>query len=167
MAARHSLFIRRVQTLIYAQKFPDLETPEIWPFGGAVDFKPTPQQMNGAKCETRGRRGLLVGYHVNPGGSWSGDYLCADLRNFETYSGKNRIRVYRTKTVTWKGDARPHFPLFDARERAREEKLEDGIKERYLNHVPFMMLNEGDDDSDSDEGVLDAFADRRSGEGDV
>ena len=52
-------------------------------------------------------------------------------------------------------------------ERAREEKLEDGIKERYLNHVPFAMLSEGDDDSESEADLLDPFVDIPSGEGDV
>ena len=131
-AARHALFARRLSinnsdgVNIYKQKFPDHPMPSLWPFGAAVDFKPTPQQNDNAKCEPRARQGILVGYHLNPGGSWSGDYLCAELRNFETYSGKNRIRVYRTKSVTWRGDSRPTFPLYEAKERVKQEKVGRG-----------------------------------------
>ena len=109
MAARHGLFIRRVNVAnedgvpIYRQKFPDLPMPSLWPFGGAVDFKPSNLQADGPKAGARGRPGILVGYHTNPGGSWSGDYLCADLRNFETNSGKKPNSSFSHKECDLEG----------------------------------------------------------------
>ena len=109
---------------IYKQKHPELEAPPDWPFGGQVDFKPSLAQRDNAKLGTRGRKWICIGDHLNPGGTWSGDYLIADLKDFETHSGRKRIRVYRTKAVSWQGDRRLCFPLFDAKERVRLNSLD-------------------------------------------
>ena len=48
------------------------------PFGALVDFMPQPD----VRVESMGPKtlpGVFIGYHVNPGGEWSGDYLVADL----------------------------------------------------------------------------------------
>ncbi len=49
-----------------------------FPFGALVDFMPQPD----VRVESMGPKtlpGVFIGYHVNPGGEWSGDYLVADL----------------------------------------------------------------------------------------
>ena len=47
-----------------------------FPFGALVDFAPQPD----TKIEAMGAKtlpGIFMGYHVHPGGLWSGDYLVA------------------------------------------------------------------------------------------
>ena len=38
---------------------------------------------------------------ANPGGSWTGDYLGAQLDHFEVGSESKSPSVYQTKTVSW------------------------------------------------------------------
>jgi len=87
---------------IYEEKHPGAKVPPEWAFGAAVTFKPTKDTKNidDAKVLPRGRPGVLLGYHTSPGGAWSGDYEVADLDHFKTLSGRKRIRIYRTKTVS-------------------------------------------------------------------
>ena len=133
--AKHTLVVRRLQIKdkdgksIYELKHPGAKKPPIWAFGSKVDFKPTKDQMTQAKVLPRGKEGILIGYHMNPGGSWSGDFYCAELSQFGKHSGARKIRVHRTKTVTWKGDSRPEFPLYDAAERAKAMSLAEGMME--------------------------------------
>ena len=51
------------------------------PFGALVDFMPQPD----TRVESAGAKtlpGVFPGYHVHPGGEWSGDYLAADIAPF-------------------------------------------------------------------------------------
>ena len=158
LAARHALFTRRLTTCnsdgvsIYARRFPDLPEPPLWPFGAELVFKPTPLQHDAAKCAPRARAGLLVGFHLNPGGPWSGDLLCAELRCFEASAGRAHVRIFRTKTATWRPDSRPRFPTFEAKARAKRRRLEDGVNEEIFREVPFEMVGEADDSGDEDAG---------------
>lgn len=135
-AAAHALMTRRINTVssdgvsIYNQKHHGLNPPPQWGFGAAVDFKPSNKQMVDANALPRGRTNSFVGYHVSRGGSWSGDFLCADLRDFETNSGKKRIRAYRTKTVIWNGESRPVYPLYEAKQKIRETNLIEGMQQK-------------------------------------
>ncbi len=60
------------------------------PFGALVDFMSQPD----VRVESMGPKtlpGVFIGYHVNPGGEWSGDYLVADLAYFRAKSGCSKI----------------------------------------------------------------------------
>ena len=162
LAIKHGLMLRRLSKCnkegvsIYHQKFPTLEAPEPWAYGAAVDFKPTPAQCDDAKAAPRGRAGLLVGWHTNPCGSWSGDYFCCSLKDFEKASGCQRVRIYRTKTCTWKGDTRPTFPIYEARERIRLQSWSDAVAHRqellqYDIRRPLVMLEDCLEDSEAGE----------------
>ena len=77
-AIKHALLQRRLTVCngdglsIYVQKHGDtIVAPVMWPSGGQVIFKPTPTQMVQDKVAPRGRDGILVGYVMNPGGSWT------------------------------------------------------------------------------------------------
>ena len=125
-AAQHSLMVRRclkhnaLNDSIYRVRSPLAPIPPIWPFGAAVDFKPTIEgSATHPKAGSRGLEGLLVGYHTNPGGSWSGDFLVVEEAAFRRSAGSKKIRVYRTKTVSWAGDSRPRFPIFEAVEQQK------------------------------------------------
>ena len=42
-----------------------------------------------------------MGYHVGPGGHWSGDYLVADYAHFKKYCDvtESRVKIHRIKEV--------------------------------------------------------------------
>ena len=67
---------------------------------------------------------------MNPGGSWNGDYLIAELAHFEAGSHRKTARVFQTKTVSWDAKSRPTFPLYEAEELARKIGLAEGCIER-------------------------------------
>ncbi len=48
------------------------------PFGALVDFMPQPDHKVGAFAN-KTIQGIFLGYHLLPGGVWSGDYLVADF----------------------------------------------------------------------------------------
>ena len=52
------------------------------PFGALVDFMP----QNDMKIESFGNKtiqGIFLGYHIQPGGLWNGDYIVADCEPFK------------------------------------------------------------------------------------
>lgn len=56
------------------------------PFGSIRDYRhvPSPQNDSDAdKMGPKGQPGIFLGYHLNPGGIWSGDYYVADKECFE------------------------------------------------------------------------------------
>ncbi len=57
--------------------------------------------------------GVFVGYHVNPGGEWSGDYLVADLEYFRKNPDVPRpgVKVHRIKEVGLNPDGKFVFPV--------------------------------------------------------
>ena len=75
------------------------------PFGQLVDFMPTPTTAKQPSFVPRTIPGILVGYFVQPGGRWSGDYLVAE---FEPLKEKpdaepKHVRVHRVKEVVMPG----------------------------------------------------------------
>ena len=55
-------------------------TAKLVPFGALVEYLPTPRpDTKKSAFEAKTSHGLLVGYFVQPGGKWSGDYLVADF----------------------------------------------------------------------------------------
>ena len=86
-AIRMGLLNRRLITSngdgvsIHSQKHgPDVPVPPMWGFGAAITFSPTLRQKAQPKVAPRGREGLLIGYAMQPGGAWSGDFLCVSQR---------------------------------------------------------------------------------------
>ena len=70
------------------------------PIGALVDFMPQPDTMvvsMGAKTIP----GVFVGYHIQPGGLWNGDYLVADLAPFrkDCDVAKSKVEIHRTKEM--------------------------------------------------------------------
>ncbi len=57
--------------------------------------------------------GVFIGYHVNPGGEWSGDYLVADLAYFRADPDvpRSQIKVHRIKEVVPIFDGKFVFPV--------------------------------------------------------
>ena len=70
------------------------------PFGALVDFMPQPE----TRVDSMGAKtipGVFVGYHIQPGGLWNGDYLVADLAPFreDCDVAKSKVKIHRTKEI--------------------------------------------------------------------
>ena len=52
------------------------------PFGAEIIFKPPKIKDPHLKFDPVGSRGVFLGYALNPGGRFDGDYLCAKLEDF-------------------------------------------------------------------------------------
>ena len=70
------------------------------PFGALVDFMP----QNDIKIESFGSttiQGIFLGYHIQPGGLWSGDYIVADYEPFKKDCDvlESRVKIHRIKEV--------------------------------------------------------------------
>jgi len=86
------------------------------PFGLCIDYLPVAAPQDKAPTfEAKTRVGLVVGFHVQPGGKWSGDYLVVDFEALRYVPDlpPSSCRVHRTSEVL---NFRPkvlHFPLAD------------------------------------------------------
>ena len=60
---------------------------------------------------------VFIGYHVNPGGEWGGDYLVADLAYFRENRDVARVKVkiHRIKEAVPILDGKFVFPVADWR----------------------------------------------------
>ena len=151
LAIKHSMMIRRIRSgnaalpevPMYSQIHPGLPVPPVRPFMSAIRFRPNKGQDANDKVGPRGRDGILLGYVVNPGGSWTGDYYCVDIKDFKRIG---HILLYKTRTVEW-DPARPTFPIYDAKRRIENRNLEDTIlHEDFANAEPMAIV-----DADSEE----------------
>ena len=68
------------------------------PFGCEVGYLPLiPVRKAAHKFAPKSRKGVFLGWHMLLGGKWSGDYLVADLADFE--AGAFNVRVYQVKEL--------------------------------------------------------------------
>ena len=76
--------------------------------------------------------GIMLGYHLNPGGKWDGEYIIAPLSDFQTEDGglkpvpamtKMKVHIDRTNTITdkFKEGDKIVFPLQEAFEIYRDQ----------------------------------------------
>ena len=78
----------------------DISRASKTPFGALVDFMP----QSDTKVESMGSKtipGVFIGYHVHPGGLWSGDYLAFDYLPFKRDCDvvKSKVKIHRIKEV--------------------------------------------------------------------
>ena len=59
--------------------------------------------------------GVFIGYHVNPGGEWGGDYLVADLAYFrqDHDATRSKVKIHRINEVVPNRDGKFVFPVAD------------------------------------------------------
>jgi hypothetical protein len=71
------------------------------PFGARVEYCPSlpPQRKEGERFDATARPGVLVGYHINPGGRWSGDYYVLDLKVIQEKHDARYIKARRTGEI--------------------------------------------------------------------
>ncbi len=88
----------------------------MYPFGCTVDFMSKPDVVRALpKFATRASVGLLVGYHLQPGGEFKGEYEVFPKERFAEYDfdvpkGLNELRPVRTLEVR-RTDREPEFPM--------------------------------------------------------
>jgi hypothetical protein len=92
------------------------------PFGALVDFRPSPIQGAQAKFAPRASPGIFLGYVLQPGGKWKGDYLAAKLSDFATgvETGWRQVPIHRIREVVGPESKNWEFPLkavYDERRR--------------------------------------------------
>jgi len=61
-------------------------TGPLFPFGCIVDYLPKPEAVKGLpKFDTRASPGILVGYYLQPGGQWKGEFQVFPKDKFEDF----------------------------------------------------------------------------------
>ena len=94
-----------------------------FPVSALVNFMPKPD----VRVESMGPKtlpGVFVGYHVNPGGEWSGDYLVADLEYFRKNPDvpRSKVKIHRIKEVVPNLDGAFVFPVAVLASRAAAQR---------------------------------------------
>ena len=107
-------------------------------------FKPTKDQQHAAKFSSPGRAGVLIGYCCQPGGAWSGDYMVADLRDFEDGAGRNVAKIWITKTIIFPNGPLS-FPIAEGKISAQKERIAQRFRQNYNNSV-----GPGDEETDDE-----------------
>ena len=69
-----------------------------WPFGGKVNFKMPKPLRKALKFDKDGEAGIFMGYFLQPGGVWNGDFLVVRASDFLT---DKKIHVHRIKEVVF------------------------------------------------------------------
>ena len=64
--------------------------------------------------------GVFVGYHIHPGGLWSGDYLVAELAPFrKNYDAtRAKVKVHRIREVVTNHTGEFRYPVAEWRMKA-------------------------------------------------
>ena len=70
------------------------------PFGALVDFMPQPD-IEVVSMGAKTFPGVFLGYHIQPGGLWNGDYLVADLAPFrrDCDVARSKVKAHRVKDI--------------------------------------------------------------------
>jgi len=98
------------------------------PFGACVEFLPVANPNDKNKTfEAKTRVGLFVGYHVQPGGRWTGDYLVVEFEalRYSPDLPPSSCKVHRTSEVVNFKPTALHFPLADYRRLEEKTVLVD------------------------------------------
>ena len=85
------------------------------PFGALVDYRPPtggPGSAQKTKWGPKSIPGIFLGYHFNPGGRWSQDYLVACLDDFDTSDDNTyrKVNVHRIREIVFT-ESDVQFPL--------------------------------------------------------
>jgi len=93
------------------------------PYGSLVDFMAVPNpNLDPGPFDRKTQPGIFVGYHQQPGGYFTGDYLVAEFEPFRMNpdAAPKDVKVHRTKEVIPPGRLEPiTFPLAEYRLKMR------------------------------------------------
>ena len=91
------------------------------PFGAEVIFRLPPPYRSKGKFGPHGAHGLFLGWYLQPGGTFHGDYLCAAVDDLFD-SPDQRCRVHRVKEVQLLAEG-VSFPLREAIREDRQDRI--------------------------------------------
>ena len=123
------------------------------PFGCLIDFKPSPVKgKTDAKFAPTSVPGLFVGYNLQPGGRFKGDYLVislADAKRLLEKPKSARIFVQRVKEIYINPDEGYVFPMKEDYDRKRRSLNGTIVLDEIENKSPSVAetaveANEGD-----------------------
>ncbi len=117
-AIRHYCFLHNVSkrpdgdASPWEKRFGEPFTGPLHPFGSEVSYKPAIDDgsSNGRKFEPSGKKGIMMGYFMNPGGKWSKDFIVLDLDAAVSNKDLRRIRTRRVGEVV-RARGGPKFPF--------------------------------------------------------
>ena len=120
------------------------------PFGALVDFKPTPAKAQMLqKFAPTSVPGIFLGYHLQPGGKWKGDYFVIPLTELQS-SEDTAPKAQRVKEV-YLATGAIQFPMkqaYDAKTRSvtvNKDEIEKVLPPEIEKDTPA-----GDDNDDAD-----------------
>ena len=98
------------------------------PFGCGVQFMPTRRKNIKVGFDNKLQYGLFVGYFVQPGGVWSGDYLVVDFSVLSTKpnAAPSECKTYRTSEVYGFDPNAMKFPLAEWNRKQQRTVASDG-----------------------------------------
>ena len=93
-----------------------------------MDFKPSPIQGAVAKFAPKAVPGIFLGYVLQPGGLWKGDFLAAKLSDFASGDTDEwrTLPIHRIREVVPPESGEWVFPLKEAYDRLRRSISVDG-----------------------------------------
>jgi len=180
-AARHWCFAHCIEVKdgdsIYNKQLERGNFPgHVIPFGALVDFLPSPlSKEKSGKNEPDTRPGVFFGYHLDPGGRWSGQYYVVSLTAFIGISlrrntrGKDaKVHVQRVRELVWRSGQVPEFPLkarYDYLNRTIEGLIEDHEEKEKQEQIKVMheLPPDAPADADVELGGADKGADTEKG----
>ena len=113
-------------------------------FGSLITFRLPVPYRSSLKFDPRAVDGIFVGYELNPGNAWTGDYLVAELAAILRADPMNmKVTIHRVKEVTAHGD-RIRFPLREAKDAARDKRLAEQASKGSLDNLAFEPIVGGD-----------------------
>ena len=111
-------------------RFGDEFPGKIMPFGAKVLFWNNPKRADNTsgKLSPTSNEGVFLGYHIQPGHSWKGEYLVAKLEALDYHVENKSLTVQRSKKVELpsEGFVFPLRALHEANE-PKPDKLEDNV----------------------------------------
>ena len=95
--------------------------------------------------------GLFLGYRLEPGGLWKGDYLVADLEHIQR--GLRKPSIHQVKRI-WKNPEKPYvFPMLASYD-ARTRTIREAIADRRADLKPSKKIGDEFDFDEVDSMIL-------------
>ena len=125
--------------LRFEEDFPGL----LIPFGAKILFWNNPKRVDNTSGKTSptANDGIFLGYHIQPGFAWKGEYLVAKMEALDYHAENGSITVQRARRVELTG-------IFEACYEKGSELPPDDPRRKFKGRTVFQGNNVRDQDSD-------------------